>query len=75
MALLERVVIDGQSKKVCYETCSGPYKIYQNVTNEFSDMKWLVCRDCCSKQTIVGAFNDEEDAEDFCSIKNLKAVA
>lgn len=49
---------------------NGVYKIYENVTNEFSDMKYLVCRDYCSKSTIVGAFNKISDAEIFCSHKN-----
>lgn len=46
------------------------YKIFDNVTNEFSDMKYLVCREYCSKETIVGSFNSLYDAEAFCNYKN-----
>lgn len=46
------------------------YKLYDNVTNEFSDMKYLVCREYCSKNTIVGAFNNFYDAQAFCDFKN-----
>lgn len=49
----------------------GPYKIFENVTNEISTMKFLVCNNHCSKRSLAGSFNNIDDAATFCAIKNI----
>lgn len=65
------VNVDGENCLIDYSKApEGPYKIFENVTNEISNMKYLVCLDHCDERNLVGAFNEYFDALIFATIKN-----
>ena len=68
------IVNDNTNHYRCVSDCvkGGPYTIYEDVSHEYGDMKYVVCDKSIgvSKQNITASFKNEKDAAAFCAYKN-----